>query len=66
LSFGRITDDGAWTTWFGHIVPTGTDITTGTMIRHGDAPDPDPAENRAEPSQAHRWRTGAIGGAPNP
>ena len=20
-SFGRITDDGAWTTWFGHIVP---------------------------------------------
>jgi hypothetical protein len=52
-SFGRITDDGAWTTWFGHIVPAGTDITTGKMIRHGDPGDPDPAENPAEPSQAH-------------
>ena len=52
-SFGRITDDGAWTTWFGHIVPTGADITTGRMIRHGDPDDPDPAENPAEPSQAH-------------
>ena len=52
-SFGRITDDGAWTTWFGHMVPAGTDITTGKMIRHGDPGDPDPAENPAEPSQAH-------------
>jgi hypothetical protein len=52
-SFGRITDDGAWTTWFGHIVPAGTDITTGKMIRHGDPGDPDPGENPAEPSQAH-------------
>jgi hypothetical protein len=52
-SFGRITDDGAWTTWFGHIVPAGTDITTGKMIRHGDAGDPDSAENPKEPSQAH-------------
>jgi hypothetical protein len=81
-SFGRISDDGAWTTWFGHIVPAGTDITTGTMIRHGDAGDPDPAENRAEPSQAHGVyppafptnsvdprvvaRTSALGAAPNP
>ena len=53
LSFGRITDDGAWTTWFGHIVPAGTDVITGKMIRHGDPGDPDPAENPAEPSQAH-------------
>jgi hypothetical protein len=52
-SFGRITDDGAWTSWFGHIVPAGTDITTGKMIRHGDPGDPDPAENPAEPSPAH-------------
>lgn len=52
-SFGRITDNGAWTAWFGHIVPAGTDIVTGTMIRHGDPGDPDPAENPAEPSQAH-------------
>ena len=25
----------AWTSWFGHIVPAGTDITTGDMVRHG-------------------------------
>jgi len=25
----------AWTSWFGHIVPTGTDITNGQMVRHG-------------------------------
>jgi hypothetical protein len=52
-SFGRITDDGAWTSWFGHIVPAGADIVSGKMIRHGDAGDPDPAENSAEPSPAH-------------
>jgi len=52
-SFGRITDDGAWTAWFGHIVPAGTDVVTGKMIRHGDTGDPDAAENPAEPSQAH-------------
>ena len=32
-SFGRITDDGAWTTWFGHIVSTqGPDLTTGKVV----------------------------------
>jgi hypothetical protein len=25
----------AWNSWFGHIVPTGTDITNGQMVRHG-------------------------------
>jgi hypothetical protein len=25
----------AWTSWFGHIVPTGTDVTNGQMVRHG-------------------------------
>jgi hypothetical protein len=25
----------AWTSWFGHIVPAGTDITNGQMVRHG-------------------------------
>ena len=29
-----------WNAWFGHIVPQGTDITTGDMVRHGDAGDP--------------------------
>src|SRR5215467_3269785 len=28
-AFGRITDNGAWTAWFGHLVPAGSNITTG-------------------------------------
>jgi len=51
-AWGRITDNGAWTAWFRHII-NGTDITNGTMIRHGDPGDPDPAENFANPSEAH-------------
>src|SRR5215471_16797102 len=38
-SFGRITDNGAWTAWFGHLVPQGSTILTGTLIRHGDPGD---------------------------
>ena len=38
--FGRITDNGAWTAWFGHLIPTGSTILTGTLIRHGDPGDP--------------------------
>jgi hypothetical protein len=37
---GRITDDGSWTNWFGHLVPEGSTILTGTLIRHGDPGDP--------------------------
>jgi len=39
-SFGRITDNGAWTAWFGHLIPPGSNVLTGTMIRHGDSGDP--------------------------
>jgi hypothetical protein len=38
--FGRITDNGAWTAWFGHLTPAGSNILTGTLIRHGDPDDP--------------------------
>jgi len=38
--FGRITDNGAWTAWFGHLSPAGSNILTGTLIRHGDPDDP--------------------------
>jgi len=41
-----------WTSWFGHIIPAGTNILNGTMIRHGDPGDPDPAET-APPSEGH-------------
>ena len=38
----RITDDGAWTNWFGHLVPANANIRTGRLIPHGDPADPDP------------------------
>src|SRR5262245_35577665 len=40
--FGRITDNGAWTAWFGHLVPEGSTVLTGTLVPHGDAKDPNP------------------------
>ena len=52
-NFGRITDNRAWTVWFGHIVPDGTGIVDGTMIRHGDPGDPQPPDDPAQPSEAH-------------
>jgi hypothetical protein len=39
-AFGRITDNGAWTAWFGHLTPPGSNMLTGTLIRHGDPGDP--------------------------
>ena len=39
-SFQRITDNGAWTAWFGHLDPPGSNILTGRLIRHGDPNDP--------------------------
>src|SRR6476659_6981735 len=44
-SFGRITDNGAWTQWFGHLTPAGSNILTGTLIRHGDPGDPPSDDN---------------------
>jgi hypothetical protein len=41
-SFGRITDNGAWTAWFGHLVPANSTVLTGTLIPHGAANDPNP------------------------
>jgi hypothetical protein len=52
-NFGRITDNGAWTTWFGHLLPAGSDIVTGKMIRHSDPGDPDGPEDFKEPSEKH-------------
>src|SRR5690349_2615772 len=40
--FGRITDNGAWTAWFGHLVPEGSTVLTGTLVPHADARDPNP------------------------
>ena len=40
--FGRITDNGAWTNWFGQLTPPGSTILTGKLIRHGDPSNDDP------------------------
>ena len=46
-NFGRITDNGAWTAWFGHLLPAGSNVTTGKLVRHGDPEDPEkPADGR--------------------
>jgi hypothetical protein len=52
-TFGGGSNNNVWTSWFGHLVPAGSNIVSGTMIRHGDPGDPDPAEDPANPSQAH-------------
>jgi hypothetical protein len=44
----RITDDGAWTNWFGHLVPADSTIRTGHLIPHGDPADPDPHPDKFE------------------
>ena len=52
-TLGGGTSNSVWTSWFGHLLPAGSNILNGTLIRHGDPGDPDPAENPAVPSQAH-------------
>ncbi len=41
--FQRITDNGAWTNWFGALSPAGSDILNGHLIRHGDPNESQPA-----------------------
>jgi hypothetical protein len=73
-AFARITDNGAWTAWFGHLVPAGSTVLTGTLVPHADARDPNPKPDAYQhvaplfPIDAVDSklvsRTGAIGPAP--
>ena len=73
--FGRITDDGAWTAWFGHLVPANSTILTGKLIPHGDPADPNPHPDQYQHvaplfpidtlDSTIVSRTGAIGPAPS-
>ncbi len=74
-AFGRITDNGAWTNWFGHLTPPGSTILTGKLIRHGDPGDPpdDDAQHTNDYFPAYpigsvdaniAARQGALGSAP--
>jgi hypothetical protein len=51
-TMSRITDNGAWTSWFGHLT-NGSSILDGTLIVHGAPGDPNPPEDPANPSEAH-------------
>jgi hypothetical protein len=73
--FQRITDNGAWTSWFGHLDPPGSNILTGKLIRHGDPGDPPadaalhgndymPAYPLGAQDSSIAARTGAIGPPP--
>jgi hypothetical protein len=75
-AFGRITDNGAWTAWFGHLTPAGSTILTGTLIPHGDPGDPPtdtaihgsgylPAYPLTTVDAKIVARTGALGPAPS-
>jgi len=79
-NLGNTSSSGIWTAWFGHIIPAGADIITGTMIRHGDPGDPqcvtDPEHCTYHPAQMIpplpntvdpniEARVGAIGPEPN-
>jgi hypothetical protein len=51
-TFSDPAPSGIWTSWFGHIIPAGSNIITGTMIRHGDPGDINTPETDP-PSEAH-------------
>jgi hypothetical protein len=69
-AFGRISDNGAWTNWFGQLVPPGSTILNGTLVRHGDPGETGHSQNyfpafpisTIDPNVISR--TGAIGEAP--
>src|SRR6058998_36443 len=58
--FARITDNGAWTAWFGHLVPAGSTILTGTLIRHGDPGDPPDDDATHKDTYTPAYPIGAV------
>ena len=73
--FQRISDNGAWTNWFGHLDPPDSNILTGKLIRHGDPGDPQtdgtvhgndymPAYPLSAQDPGIAARSGAIGQTP--
>ncbi len=75
-ALARITDNGAWTAWFGHLIPPGSTILNGKLIQHGDPGDP-PSDAAIHGNDYHpaypigaidakvAAREGAIGPAPS-
>src|SRR3989454_6872409 len=59
-SFGRIPDNVAWTNWFGHLVPAGSTILTGSLIRHGDPGDPQSNDATHKDTYTPAYPIGAV------
>jgi hypothetical protein len=51
-TFQRITDNGAYQAWFGHLLPAGSTIATGKLVPHGSPEDPQGQGTAEEPHVA--------------
>jgi len=59
-AFGRISDNGAWTAWFGHLIPAGATLATGRLIAHGSPEDPQGTGTAEEPHVAPLFPLEAV------
>jgi hypothetical protein len=59
-AFQRISDTGAWTAWFGHLLPAGATIATGKLVPHGSPEDPQGAATADEPHVAPLFPLAAV------
>ncbi len=59
-NFQRISDNGAWQAWFGHLLPAGATIATGRLIPHGSPDDPQGAGTADEPHVAPLFPLDAV------
>jgi hypothetical protein len=59
-AFGRISDNGAWTAWFGHLIPAGATLAAGRLIPHGSPEDPQGTGTAEEPHVAPQFPLAAV------
>jgi hypothetical protein len=59
-AFPRITDNGAWQAWFGHLLPADATIETGRLVPHGAQGDPQ-AGTATEPHVAPKFPLEQVG-----
>jgi hypothetical protein len=56
----RITDNGAYQAWFGHLLPAGSTIATGQLVPHGSPEDPQGQGTAEEPHVAPLFPLAAV------
>ena len=56
----RITDNGAYQAWFGHLLPAGSTIATGKLVPHGSPEDPQGTGTADEPHVAPLFPLAAV------